>query len=469
MLFHESILESISEMRLINLANLKKTAYFIKRNGIKSTCYEILERVDAKKQQPYVWEPPTPEQLEFQRRRAQESGIDLKFSIVVPAYRTQERCLRELADSLLGQSYPDWELILADATEDDTVSKVMGEFQDARIRYVRLENNEGISVNTNRALELVSGDYVGLLDHDDVLTGDALYEMAARIEEERRRGREPQMLYSDEDKCNSDMTVFYEPNRKEDFNLDLLLCNNYICHFLVMKRELIQKLGFRKEFDGAQDYDLTLRAVDELAGREESILHIPRVLYHWRCHSGSTAENPWSKGYAYDAGRRAVQSFADRRGWNVKAADMAHPGFYCLEYAESPLKVRDDLAAVGGRLVVKGKTRGGRMNPDGSVFYEGLPVNYSGYLHRAVLQQDAEALDVRNMELRESLRGLFAEVAGVSYTVLPGTERFNAAALPVGTDPVEISLRLSKVLRDRGYRLLYLPVEDLCRRRRHGG
>lgn len=448
-------------MRLINFANLKKTAYFIKRNGIKSTCYEILERMEARKQQPYVWEPPTQEQLEFQRRRAEEAGIDIKFSIVVPAYRTQERCLRELADSLLGQSYPCWELILADATEDDTVSKVIGEFEDARIRYVRLGSNEGISVNTNRALELISGDYVGLLDHDDVLTRDALYEMSVRIEEERRIGREPQMLYSDEDKCNSDMTVFYEPNRKEDFNFDLLLCNNYICHFLVMKRELIQKLGFRKEFDGAQDYDLTLRAVDELAGREDTILHIPRVLYHWRCHSGSTAENPWSKGYAYDAGRRAVQSFADRRGWNVKAADMAHPGFYCLEYSESPLKVRDDLAAVGGRLAVKGKIRGGRMGSDGSVFYEGLPVNYSGYLHRAVLQQDAEALDVRNMELRESLRELFAEVTGVPYTVLPGTEKFDAAALPAGTDFVEVSLRLSEALRNRGYRLLYLPVEDL--------
>ena len=443
-------------MRQINLVNLKKTAYYLKRNGIKSTCYEIAERMAAKKQPTYVWEPPTPEQLEIQRHRAKE-GFDLKFSVVVPAYHTPERCLREMVDSLMGQSYPHWELILADATEDDTVSKVMKEFEDVRIRYVRLENNGGISENTNKALEFVSGDYVGLLDHDDVLTRDAFYEIVIRIEEERLAGREPQMLYSDEDKCNSDGTVLYEPNRKEDFNFDLILCNNYICHFLVMKRELIQKLKFRKEFDGAQDYDLVLRAVDALAGREETILHIPKVLYHWRCHSGSTAENPWSKGYAYDAGGRAVQSFADRRGWKAKAAEMAHPGFYRLEYAGSPLKIRDDLAAVGGRLVSKGKITGGRMKGDGQILYEGLPVNYSGYLHRAVLQQDAEALDVRNIEVRECLRGVFAEVTGIPYTVLPGTEKFNSAALPAESNPVEISLRLSKALRERGYRLLYLP------------
>lgn len=97
------------------------------------------------------------------------------------------------------------------------------------------------------------------------------------------------------------------------------------------------------------------------------------------------------------------------------------------------------------------------MREDGSVVYEGLPVTYSGYLHRAVLQQDAEALDVRNLELRESMRGLFEEVAGVPYRVLPGTEKFDAATLPAGLDPVEVSLRLSKALRDRGYRLLYLP------------
>lgn len=451
-------------MGQINFANLKKTAYFIKRNGIKNTCFEIKERLEAGKLPPYVWEPVSQEQLAAQRRRVAEEAFNLKFSIVVPAYRTPENCLREMAESLLAQSYPDWELILADATEGDGLSGVFKEFNDMRFQYIHLEENAGISENTNRALELVSGDYVGLLDHDDVLTADALYEMAVRIRDERERGREPQLLYSDEDKCNGDMTAFYEPNRKEDFNLDLLLCNNYVCHFMVMKTDLIRKLKFRKEFDGAQDHDLSLRAAGEilgnkLTGGEEFILHIPKVLYHWRCHSGSTAENPWSKGYAYDAGRRAVQSFADRNGWKAKAADMPHPGFFRLQYAENPLNFREDLGAVGGRLKYKGRVTGGRMTAEGKVLYQGLPVNYSGYLHRAALQQDAEALDIRKIMIRDSAKDLFRKITGVPYSALPGTEIFDASTLPAGTDPVEISLRLSRALREQGYRLLYLPRE----------
>lgn len=437
--------------------NLKKTLYYLKRNGIKDTCYEIKERLEQRKQPPYVWMPPAPELLQAQKCRAREEGFRTRFSVVVPAYRTPESCLRELTDSLLGQSYLDWELILADATEDDRVSRVIRTYEDARIRYVRLEDNGGISENTNRALKLVTGDYVGLLDHDDVLTADALYEMALRIEAEQAAGREPQLLYSDEDKCSSDRTVYYEPNYKEDFNLDLLLCNNYICHFMVMKRELIRQLGLRREYDGAQDYDLALRAADTLFDREEAILHVPKVLYHWRCHSGSTAENPWSKDYAYDAGRRALQSFADRRKWQARAVDLPHPGFYCLEYGGSPLRIREDLAAVGGRLVSRGRITGGRMQADGTVLYRGLPASYSGYLHRAVLQQDAEALDLRCMEVRESLRGLFTRVTGLPYAVLPGTEKFDASTLPADADPVELSLRLSRALRETGGRLLYLP------------
>ncbi len=447
-------------MGMIKLADVKRTLYFLKRNGFKSTRYEIQEKLEQRKLPLYRWELASLEELKRQKRWAEENKIPLKFSIVVPAYRTRENCLRELLDSMMFQSYPYWELILADATKKrkKKILKVMQEFDDPRIRYVHLESNGGISENTNRALELVTGDYVGLLDHDDTLTRDALYEVAVRIEEKRRAGLELQLLYSDEDKAESNMLIYHEPNRKEDFNLDLLLSNNYICHFMVMKRELIQKLKLRKEFDGAQDYDLVLRAVDELAGREDTILHVPKAIYHWRCYGGSTSENPWSKRYAYDAGRRAVQEFADRRGWDAKAVEMPHPGFYRLEYNGSPLKVRDDLAAVGGRLTEDGKVTGGRMGMDGSVFYEGLPVVYSGYLHRAILQQDAEALDVRSLELRESLRGLFEEITGVPYKTLPGTEKFDAATLPAGADPVEVSLRLSRALRDKGYRLLYQPL-----------
>ena len=444
-------------MKRINRASIKKTIYYLRRNGIRKTCAAVRERLDRKRTEEYEWVPPTAEKLLMQSRYAEEHNYTVTFSIAVPAYRTPANCLQELMEALLAQSYGKWELVLADASGDNSVRDIAAEYTDARIRYISLGQNAGIAENTNQALAHVTGDYVGLLDHDDVLTADALFEMAKRIEEGRKDGGEPWMLYSDEDKCNGDMTAFFEPNRKEDFNLDLLLSNNYICHFLVMRTELIQKLGFRKQFDGAQDYDLVLRAAAELKDRENAIVHIPQVLYHWRCHSGSTAENPASKMYAYNAGGQAVQAFADAMNWKAQVTATEHLGFYRLRYEGSPLRVREDLGAVGGRLVSHGCICGGRMSEEGKVFYEGLPVSYSGYLHRAVLPQDAQALDIRNLEVRSSLRELFREVTGLEYTVIPGTEKFDPAAIPPQEKPIELSLRLCRAMKEKGYRLLYLP------------
>ena len=197
--------------------------------------------------------------------------------------------------SVMQQSYPHWELILADATEDHSVEEtltIQGFLTerllenaetiaaDARIHYIHLTENAGIAANTNQALPYARGEYIGLLDHDDVLTPDALYEMADAITKANDRGVRVAFAYSDEDKCNGDETKYYDPNHKEDFNYDLILSNNYICHFLVMDADLMKKLAFRPECDGAQDYDLVLRAVSEVLaadGRsgEERILHIP--------------------------------------------------------------------------------------------------------------------------------------------------------------------------------------------------
>lgn len=444
-------------MGKINLANLKKTIYYLKRNGIKSAVNAVRESLDAGSGEDYVFTPASPEMLRFQREQAASGFSKLLFSIVVPAYRTPGVYLREMLESVIRQTYPGWELILADASGDDSVRRIAETYQDSRIKYHRLEANKGIAENTNEGIACAAGDYVGLLDHDDVLTENALFEMAAAIEEGRKQGIELQLLYSDEDKCDGGATRFYEPNIKEKFNLDLLLSNNYICHFLVMKRELIQELKLRKEYEGAQDFDLVLRAAGRLQGHEEKIVHVPMVLYHWRCHSSSTAENPQSKRYAYDAGRRAVQDFADCRGWKAIARDTEHLGFYRLEYQGNPLEIRQELGALGGRVVSRGKIVGGRMNDEGEALYGGLPVSYSGYLHRAALQQDAETLDIRNLELRSSLRELFAEILGVPYVTLPGTETFDASTLPAETDCREASLRLARALRERGYLLLYLP------------
>lgn len=469
-------------MNKINLASVKKTLFYLHRNGLKNTCYAVWERLEERKQPLYRFIPPTREKLAGQRQESSRLiSATITFSIVVPCYRTKKRYLREMMESVRGQTYPYWELILADATEDDSVGRMVRAVKDSRIRYMKLKKNAGIAENTNRGIELATGRYVGLLDHDDLLTPDALYEMWRAIEDAASQGVEAMLLYSDEDKCDGDAVRYFELNKKEDFNLDLLLSNNYICHFMVLERELIQNLLLRKRYEGAQDYDLTLRAVEHLAGQEEKILHIPKVLYHWRCHTSSTAENPQSKLYAYDAGRRAVQEYADGQGWRAKAVDTVHLGFYRLEYSRSPLDVRRDVGAVGGplfgrrsktfqfrfqgssfyitckSLFCRRRIMSGRLKEDGTVYYEGLPKGYSGYLHRASLAQDAEAVDIRNIRVREELWPLFRDVVGVPWRTVQGGEIFDVSSLPKGTDMKAISVKLGWAIRRAGYRILYLP------------
>lgn len=439
-------------MGRINRANIRKTLYYLKRNGITNTFYAARERLEEGKKEPYRYQSPPEQELAAQRKKA-AGGLEFQgtISIVVPAYCTAETYLRELLNSVLCQTYSNWELILADASEDDSVQRVAESFPDERIRYVRLEGNFGIAENTNRAIRYATGEFIGLLDHDDLLTADALYEMAVGI------GAGGKILYSDEDKCNAEGTEYFEPNFKEKFNLDLLLSNNYICHFLVMESSILKELGFRSKFDGAQDYDLILRAVEKFLDSESGIVHIPKVLYHWRCHSASTAENPRSKQYAYEAGRRAVQDFVNRQGWSARVISLRHLGFYQLSYPAGPLLDRTDLGAVGGRILLGNKVAGGRMTEEGGVYYEGLPAAYSGYLHRAAVSQDAEAVDIRCIRVRQECIPIFEKITGVTYREIQGTAVFDSSTLPEGTDYAGISVALGKAIREAGYRVLYQP------------
>ncbi|MCR5753397.1 MAG: glycosyltransferase [Acetatifactor sp.] len=441
-------------MRKINGSDIKKTIYYLKRNGIRNTISAALERVKTMEED-YLPIQLTSGQLEEQRKGVQ--GFQELFSIVVPAYRTNPVYLKELIDSLLAQTYSDWELILADATEDESVKTIVETYEDSRICYVHLECNGGISENTNAALSYVKGQYTGLLDHDDLLTADALYEMAKKIAECKAKGIEVSAVYSDEDKCDQDAQKFYEPNYKEDFNFDMLLSNNYICHFLVMKTEVMRKLRFRKEYDGAQDYDLVLRAAYDWMEHPERIAHVPKVLYHWRCHNASTAENPQSKQYAYEAGRRALQNFADTLGFHAEARHLKHLGFYELKYTDVPFDTRSDLAAVGGRIISGNRVAGGRYGADGTLFYEGLPAAYSGYLHRAVLQQDAEALDMRCIKIAPEYQKVFEKITGVMYCEDGDTGFFDISRLPVDTDWKALSIQLGEEIRKQGGRMLYMP------------
>lgn len=250
-----------------------------------------------------------------------------KISIAVPVYETPEKFLREMIESVEAQTYKNWELCIADGSVSRDTEEIIEKYavQNHRIKYLRLKENEGIVGNSNQALEICTGEYVGLLDHDDILSEDALYEVVQAINEKNMPG----LIYSDEDKVTMDSSQYFEPHFKLDFNLDLLRSNNYICHFCVIKKEILDQIGgFRKEFEGAQDYDLILRSVE----KAEKIVHIPKILYHWRSHQNSTAENPESKLFAYKAGKRAIEEHLKRMGEEGMVGYTHYPGFYHVKY-----------------------------------------------------------------------------------------------------------------------------------------
>lgn len=390
--------------------NIKKTINYSRKNGYVETFFAAWERLTAGYCADYRYRAPNEAALEKQRN--DQSVTDIKFSILVPAYETQPVYMTELIESCIAQTYGNWELVIADGSLDDKVSKVVGQYSDSRIKYVKLDSNGGIAENTNSAIDLATGDYFGLLDHDDLLTKDALYEMAHAIDKTR-----PVLAYSDEDKCDSSGKNFYDPHFKLDFNLDLFLTNNYVCHFMTVRADVMRKLRIRKEYDGSQDYDLTLRIISRLLLKErenkesmpveQAIVHVPKVLYHWRCHENSTADNPQSKMYAYEAGKKALTDFAARMGWKVDVRHNKHLGFYRIEYRNSVLKHRPDLAAAGGFVASHGKVASGT--------YKGKPLVYAGYMNRMDLFQNTDVLDIRNMEVNKAYQGIYEEVTGHTY------------------------------------------------------
>lgn len=254
------------------------------------------------------------------------------ISIVVPLYQTPEPYLRELIDSVKAQSYENWQLCLADGSPDDRLKGFLDRNygKENRIVYRKLEQNGGISVNTNEAVVLATGEYLMLCDHDDTLEPDALYEITKAINEKDA----PDVLYTDEDKVSMDGKHYFDPNFKPDYNLFRLRENNYICHIFVVKKALTDRVGLlRTEFDGAQDYDFIFRCCEEA----DKVVHIPKVLYHWRCHMDSTAADPESKAYAYQAGRRAIKEHYQRMGIDASVEMTERPGWY-----RSYVKIQDN-------------------------------------------------------------------------------------------------------------------------------
>lgn len=263
------------------------------------------------------------------------------FSVLVPAYRTDPVCLREMAESVLAQTFPYLELVIANASPDEReMSAVLEKLEkrDPRVKVITLPENMGIAGNTNEALKAAEGTVVCLLDHDDLIEPDALCE-AARLLAEKP---EISVVYTDEDKVRTEggKREYFQPDIKPGFNLDLLRSNNYITHFLMVRRSLAEEIGgWSKDYDGAQDYDFILRCADALwkdgagCGPENSgFARIPRVLYHWRVSSSSTADNPMSKLYAYEAGKRAIEAHLSRRGTAGEVSLLPDYGFYRVRY-----------------------------------------------------------------------------------------------------------------------------------------
>lgn len=308
--------------------NIKKGFRYLKHYGLKEFMVRLQERMEPEEVPYGPWyEKHKRTEQELKKQSERKFKENILISIAVPVYHTGEVFLREMIDSVVAQSYKNWELCIANAGPDDEkVNTILKEYadKDSRIHIKNLEKNEGIGKNTNRAFEMANGQYVALLDHDDLLAPDALFEVACAAEKTH-----PDIIYSDEDKVTGNEKEHTQPHFKPDFNIDLLRANNYICHLLVIKKTLIDKVGgFREGFDGAQDHDFIFRCSDNA----NNIVHIPRILYHWRTHQASTADNPASKLYAYEAGMRAVKENLERNGDEADVTQSKDYGFYKVIY-----------------------------------------------------------------------------------------------------------------------------------------
>lgn len=308
---------------------IPKTISYFRRYGLVITLKAIWTRLRLYLIKPRSLRTPlfSSEELEAQRRTV--FSKNLLFSVIVPLYNTPENFLREMIRSVQDQTYGNWELCLADGSDSahPEVGEICREYasSDSRILYCKLERNLGISGNTNACLALSSGDYISLFDHDDLLHPSALYEVMKAVCE---TGAD--FVYTDEAVFVGSLKHIFTVHCKPDFFPDYLRGNDYICHLTSFSRELLEKAGpFRSEYDGSQDHDFVLRATE----KANKVVHIPKILYYWRSHPNSVAEDIGSKRYAIDAGIRSVQSQLDRLGIPGKVENSeVFPVIYRIRY-----------------------------------------------------------------------------------------------------------------------------------------
>lgn len=268
------------------------------------------------------------DEKELAMQRQQGFPRQIKFSILVPLYNTPEDFLKEMIESVQAQTYSNWELCLADGSDaaHPQVERIVMQFQqrDNRIKYRKLEKNFGISGNTNACIEMATGDYIALFDHDDLLHPSVLYENMKAICEQGA-----DFIYTDELTFQGTTKNITVAHFKPDFAIDNLRANNYICHFTVFQKSLLDKTGlFRSECDGSQDFDMVLRLTEQA----QKIVHIPKPLYFWRSHAQSVASSVGAKPYVIQAAKKAIGDHLDRMGLKGEVLDSVVPSMYRLKY-----------------------------------------------------------------------------------------------------------------------------------------
>lgn len=317
---------------LIKRLAIGRTLVYLKKNGLRATVYRVLKGagpmpVDKRKLKKIAKDY----YISAQRREQEENAQfpkDIKFSVLVPLYNTPESFLKAMIESVQAQTYKNWELCLADGSDSEHcfVGEICQKYADGdkRIKYEKLEKNLGISENTNACIRMATGEYIALFDHDDLLHPSALYEVMRAICE---HGAD--FIYTDENTFSEEPRDAYNPHFKPDFSPDTLRSYNYICHLSVFSRELLDSVGyFRSEYDGSQDYDLILR----LAEKAKKVFHIRKILYYWRAHKNSVAQDVAAKPYTVTAAKKALAAHLERCGLKGEVLDSSVPTTYHIKY-----------------------------------------------------------------------------------------------------------------------------------------
>ena len=317
---------------LIKRLAIGRTLVYLKKNGLRATVYRVLKGAGPMPVDKRKLKKIAKDYYISAQRRAQEENAqfpkNIKFSVLVPLYNTPEGFLKAMIESVQAQTYKNWELCLADGSDSEHcfVGEICKKYADGdkRIKYEKLERNLGISENTNACIRMATGEYIALFDHDDLLHPSALYEVMRAICE---HGAD--FIYTDENTFSEEPRDAYNPHFKPDFSPDTLRSYNYICHLSVFSMELLDSVGyFRSEYDGSQDYDLILR----LTEKAKKVFHIRKILYYWRAHKNSVAQDVGAKPYTVTAAKKALAAHLERCGLKGEVLDSSVPTTYHIKY-----------------------------------------------------------------------------------------------------------------------------------------